>query len=466
MSTFATTTETTADRFVRAAEGFVPRRPAAVRRDRSLTAVLMAGDAAAFAAAVVVSGSPAWAFLLVPIGLLALTSRGLHRPRGGSALDVFGGSITSAGVATGALLLGGALLSPSSLPAGPLAHAFLLSAVLLCAQRAVAVVRRRTEPGEPTVVLGGGEAGDNVLRALQSNPGTGLRPVARFETDLSSASRTADARGLARLAREAGGREVVLVPGEASDAAVGQLARACAAEGLGVSVRTSAADAGGALAVDHVGPLSLVRVRPVTPHDWRFALKHAFDRAFAVLGLLAVAPVFAGLALAVRISSPGPIFYRQRRVGRDGREFDMLKFRSMRVAPAQPVVSLRLPAGIAPGGVEGDDRRTAIGSLLRRTSLDELPQLLNVLTGDMSLVGPRPERPEYVDRFVKDVDRYGDRHRIKSGMTGLAQVNGLRGKTSIADRVAYDNHYVEQWSPWLDAKILLRTVLAVFQPAE
>jgi len=466
MSTFATTSETTSDRFVRAAEGFVPRRPAAARRDRSLAAVLMAGDAAAFAAAVFVAGAPAWAFLLVPFGLIALSSRGLHRPRGAGALDTFGGALTSAAAATGTLMLGAAVLCPSALPAAPLAHAFLLASVLLCAQRAVAIVRQRTEPGAPTVILGCGEAGETVLRALERTPTAGLRPVARFETDLSAASRAADARGLARLAHEAGGHEVVIVPGDASDAAVGQLARACAAEGMGVSVRTSAGDAGGALAVDQVGPLPLVRVRAVPTRDWRFAIKHALDRAFAAFALLAVAPLFAAIALAVRLSSDGPILYRQRRVGRDGREFDMLKFRSMRPAPPQPVAALRLPTGIAPGGVEGEDRRTAIGTILRRTSLDELPQLLNVLTGDMSLVGPRPERPEYVNRFVKDIDRYGDRHRIKSGMTGLAQVNGLRGKTSIADRVAYDNHYVEYWTPALDVKILLRTVTAVFRAAE
>jgi lipopolysaccharide/colanic/teichoic acid biosynthesis glycosyltransferase len=103
---------------------------------------------------------------------------------------------------------------------------------------------------------------------------------------------------------------------------------------------------------------------------------------------------------------------------------------------------------------------------MRRTSLDELPQLLNVLRGDMSLVGPRPERPEFVDRFSADIERYAERHRLKSGMTGLAQVNGLRGKTSIRDRVAYDNHYVEHFSLSLDVKILLATVRAVFRPAE
>ena len=122
--------------------------------------------------------------------------------------------------------------------------------------------------------------------------------------------------------------------------------------------------------------------------------------------------------------------------------------------------------GEAPGGVEGADRRTGVGRLLRRTSLDELPQLINVLRGEMSLVGPRPERPEFVELFSADLRRYEDRHRVKSGMTGWAQIHGLRGQTSLADRVELDNFYIEHWSLALDWKILARTVFAVLRSAE
>jgi lipopolysaccharide/colanic/teichoic acid biosynthesis glycosyltransferase len=120
----------------------------------------------------------------------------------------------------------------------------------------------------------------------------------------------------------------------------------------------------------------------------------------------------------------------------------------------------------APGGVEGDDRRTSVGRFLRRTSLDELPQLFNVLKGDMSLIGPRPERPEFVEMFMNDIVRYGDRHRVKSGITGWAQVHGLRGQTSLAERVEWDNYYIAHWSLGLDAKILALTMAAVFRNAE
>jgi lipopolysaccharide/colanic/teichoic acid biosynthesis glycosyltransferase len=181
------------------------------------------------------------------------------------------------------------------------------------------------------------------------------------------------------------------------------------------------------------------------------------------------------------------VLFRQRRVGRDGKLFDVLKFRSMRIdgssreqaidgASASPQLGreragedselLRPGRDIGPGGVEGTDRRTRVGQLIRRTALDELPQLINVLRGEMSLVGPRPERPEFVELFRQEITRYGDRLRVKSGITGWAQVHRLRGKTSLAERVEWDNYYIAHWSLGLDLKILLLTVFAVFHGAE
>jgi len=159
-------------------------------------------------------------------------------------------------------------------------------------------------------------------------------------------------------------------------------------------------------------------------------------------------------------------------IGRDGKVFDLYKFRSMRMAShdealeREDSLGLFLGADTAPGGVEGDDRRTAVGRLVRRTSLDELPQLLNVLHGEMSLIGPRPERPEFVELFTHDITRYGDRHRVKSGITGWAQVHGLRGQTSLAERVEWDNYYIAHWSLGLDLKILALTIIALFRKAE
>jgi lipopolysaccharide/colanic/teichoic acid biosynthesis glycosyltransferase len=135
----------------------------------------------------------------------------------------------------------------------------------------------------------------------------------------------------------------------------------------------------------------------------------------------------------------------------------------MRLSPEAHNDAFGLAEGVAPGGVEGEDRRTTFGRFLRRTSLDEIPQLLNVAKGEMSLVGPRPERPEYVDVFRQSVTSYEDRLRVKAGITGWAQVNGLRGQTSLGERLLYDNFYIENWSHWLDLKILILTIPAIFR---
>jgi exopolysaccharide biosynthesis polyprenyl glycosylphosphotransferase len=232
---------------------------------------------------------------------------------------------------------------------------------------------------------------------------------------------------------------------------------------------------------DTVGGLPLMSFTTIDPRGMQFALKHAFDRVFALVLLVLLSPLMLLAAIAVALSSPGPVLFRQRRVGRDGKVFSFYKFRSMRVPPrrtatgdddAEPddeevgALQFLLGGDTAPGGVEGDDRRTSVGRFLRRTSLDELPQLLNVLRGDMSLIGPRPERPEFVKLFRQDVVRYGDRHRVRSGITGWAQVHGLRGQTSLAERVEWDNYYIANWSLGLDLKILALTLSALFRNAE
>ena len=157
------------------------------------------------------------------------------------------------------------------------------------------------------------------------------------------------------------------------------------------------------------------------------------------------------------------MLFRQRRVGRDGRVFDVLKFRTMREPAGSQRDGFELPAACAPGGIEGEDRRTPFGRWLRDSSLDELPQLINVLRGEMSLIGPRPERPEYAQRFATEITRYEERHQVKSGITGWAQVNGLRGQTSISDRVEWDNYYIKNWSLRLDLRILVLTVAEVLR---
>jgi lipopolysaccharide/colanic/teichoic acid biosynthesis glycosyltransferase len=223
------------------------------------------------------------------------------------------------------------------------------------------------------------------------------------------------------------------------------------------------------LALERFGPLPVFQLLHADPRGWQFELKYAVERVVAAIALVLLSPLLLLIALAVKLSSPGPALYRQRRIGRDGQDFDLFKFRSMQLSAGEPTSRDLVPGeapATAPGGVEGDDRRTAVGRFLRASSLDELPNLINVVFGDMAIVGPRPERPEFVEWFGRHIYRYTDRHRVRSGITGWAQVHRLRGKTSIAERSDMDNWYIENWSPLLDVRIALLTVGALFHRAE
>jgi Undecaprenyl-phosphate glucose phosphotransferase len=205
--------------------------------------------------------------------------------------------------------------------------------------------------------------------------------------------------------------------------------------------------------LEEFGGLPIISLQGAPLEGWNLIAKRVFDMAVSALALVVLTPVLAAVALAVRLSSKGPILYIQERMGLDGRVFRMLKFRTM---------SLDAEAQGARMTVKDDPRRTGIGSFLRRFSLDELPQLLNVLAGDMSLVGPRPEQPVFIETFKRQIPRYHLRHMVKAGMTGWAQVNGLRGDTSIADRIEHDLYYIENWSLVFDVKILVRTAFGGF----
>ncbi|MEN9724099.1 MAG: hypothetical protein RJB38_2085 [Pseudomonadota bacterium] len=183
---------------------------------------------------------------------------------------------------------------------------------------------------------------------------------------------------------------------------------------------------------------------------WSAKFKRLTDIVLSGFALIFLSPLLALIALAIRVTSPGPIFYRQERMGIDGSTFDMLKFRSMRV----DAEDLSGPVWAR----QNDNRRTVLGSFLRSTSLDELPQFWNVLKGDMSLVGPRPERPVFVEKFRNEIPGYMLRHKVKAGITGWAQVNGWRGDTSLEKRIECDLYYIRHWSFWMDVKILWLTV--------
>jgi Undecaprenyl-phosphate glucose phosphotransferase len=200
-------------------------------------------------------------------------------------------------------------------------------------------------------------------------------------------------------------------------------------------------------------PVIVERNEPLNIFSNRI-IKRSFDIMVSVSGLLVLAPVLLAIALLIKLTSPGPVFFRQKRIGNNNVEFTLVKFRSMTVQPEQSSNTIwTLP---------DDHRITPFGKLLRHTNLDELPQLWNVLVGDMSIVGPRPERAYFVEKFSSEIPNYRIRHRVKSGITGLAQANGWRGNTSIRKRVENDLYYLENWSLWLDLKIIFMTF---FNPA-
>ncbi|MED5329134.1 MAG: exopolysaccharide biosynthesis polyprenyl glycosylphosphotransferase, partial [Actinomycetota bacterium] len=251
---------------------------------------------------------------------------------------------------------------------------------------------------------------------------------------------------------------LIVMPGVAGDELVLRSLRwANTRPGLSVFIVPRFFDLGSGMdsvAPDRVRGYPLTQLDRVSHREFGLAAKRVFDAAVAGAALLVLSPLLLVIAAAVKLSDrKGPVFFKQERVGLYGEPINVLKFRSMRVSEASDTEWMG----------EADARITRVGSLLRRTSLDEIPQLINVVRGDMSLVGPRPERPVFVEEFSKLFPDYHDRHRMRVGLTGLAQIVGLRGDTSIEQRVKYDNIYIDQWRFTWDIEILIKTVVAVLR---
>ena len=462
-------------------------QPLALRRLRSagswtwgalgldITMLLAAAGAAELGSrgAGIVHTAPVWLAVYLAMVLLLMQVRGLYSWHVRlQALDDVRAVLAATGLAAMGLLTL-RLLLPGDVDnlAGQSIRLWAFSAVYVSAGRialgwAQVKARRQGETAKPTLILGAGRVGRLTARRLLEHPEFGLQPIGFLDKEpLEEPGLPVPVLGaswdLERLVEQHGIEHVVVTFSTAPSEVLLRQVKRCEELGVAVSLVPRLFESvTERLSVEHIGGLPLLSARRPDPKGWHFALKYIVDRIVAALILLLASPVLALLALGTLISVGRPIFFRQPRVGLDGRRFEMLKLRSMR-GSVEPIVLPDLPHDTAPGGVEGDDRRTRFGTFLRRTSLDELPQLLNVLKGDMSLIGPRPERPDFVELFERNVHRYGDRHRVKSGITGWAQVNGLRGKTSLSDRVEWDNYYIENWSLWLDFKILLLTIWAV-----
>jgi exopolysaccharide biosynthesis polyprenyl glycosylphosphotransferase len=362
----------------------------------------------------------------------------------------------------------------SSARVGPLLGFAALEVGSLTAGRVLLnTLRAQLMPPVPTLIIGAGHIGRLLGRRLVDHPQLGLQPIGFLDKDPLDDGSTGlvdlpvlgASWDLERIVRSHNVGYVIVTFSTAPTEVLLSLLQRCDALGLDVALVPRLFErVPRRIAVHHLGGVPLLQIKPANPHGLAFELKHILDRVGAAILLPLLAPALLLSALGVWLSLGRPIFFRQRRIGRDSKPFDMLKFRTM-AAPSETPIGhdgLLCQNGLAPGGVEGADRRTRVGATLRRTSLDELPQLLNVLKGEMSFIGPRPERPEFVKIFNEGVYRYDDRHRVKAGITGWSQVNGLRGKTSIQDRAEWDNYYIENWSFGMDFRILASTIRAMF----
>jgi Undecaprenyl-phosphate glucose phosphotransferase len=407
--------------------------------------------------------------VLTPVSLLILRSFQIYRSSRTARLgeELFA---LAKGVAAVAAIAGlASFFTKGELSRSVLALFAAIAAVLLCGNRvairlALRALRRRGYNLRHVLIVGTGDLARELIAKIAGHRDYGLTVRGLVATDAAAAGGSlggvpvigsiADLPGLV----ERSGVELVYLAlprseYRAEEEALDRLSDSTASVRLVPDLARAFTINS---AVEDLDGLPVVRVAETPDQGWNGLLKRAFDLACAGAGLIVLSPLLLAIAAWVRLDSPGPVFYAQERVGMNGRRFRMLKFRSMR-ADAETAG----PGWTTPG----DPRRTRAGEVLRRLSLDELPQLWNVLTGDMSLVGPRPERPMYVDEFRGRIPRYMLRHHVKAGITGWAQVNGLRGDTPLDQRIEYDLYYIRNWSLLFDVRILFLTVARVFRDA-
>ena len=431
-----------------------------------------------------------WAIAFYVLLVANLTAVRANQPRFVlSFLDDARAIIGSAAIATMTVSFVRLLVSADPNIASQAARLWLFAATYLIAARAAyhlsrARARRLGVGGRNTLIVGAGEVGQFVAARLRDRPEFGLRPIAFLdhdplplssELDLPVLGQGEDPAALAdRLAREAGPYDLdhVIISFSRLDHNVeGALIRRCQELDIPVSLVPRLFEGvPDHTSLERIGGLPLVSLNAVDPRGFAFRVKYTVDRLVATVAIVLLSPVLALAALGTRLTLGRPILFRQERVGLDGREFPMLKFRTMHGTPdergeadadwAARELGEREEGEAQPASAQHTSR---FGSVLRATSIDELPQLFNVAKGEMSLVGPRPERRSYVELFERSIRRYDDRHRVKSGITGWAQVQGLRGRTSLKDRVEWDNYYIENWSLWLDLKILMLTPIAALR---
>ncbi len=409
--------------------------------------------------------------------LLAFYNQGLYRlKRGYSKIDEFYRlcSATFLGLVLAVFLNSFLIGAEFGYSRMILVYAFILITVLTMlvrwvASALVALLRRVGVAQARIVLVGGGDATARILRRIQGAPQLGY-VVAGIVCDGTEPGHKCEIApgalilghvdNLAEIVRQNRADELIIAVSGASQQELFDLVARC--DDLPVNIRiypeafqlitTSE------VSINALTGLPLVSVKDVALRGVNRVIKRAMDVAISAFVLVLVSPLMLFVALMIKLTDPrGPVFYTQLRVGLDGKPFTVLKFRSMRFQP--PTETDLNGAGWT---TENDPRRTLLGRFIRRFSIDELPQFINVLLGDMSIVGPRPEQPKFVEQFSQTIPRYMRRHKEKAGITGWAQVNGLRGDTSITERTRYDLYYIENWSVLFDLKIMLKTILVIF----
>lgn len=439
------------------------------RHRRPTSPLVLAGvglDLVVAVASLLVAGTATGSSIVAAAALLSSrAAAGLHRHRTGlSSLSELPDTLRSSGLAFGLFCVAAFVLSGAP-DFGAWIVFFSLFTVLVTAGRALLYAgvrrRRRSDPRNRrrTAVLGAGLVGEEITLSLLAHPELGLEPVGFVDSGVTSSTGhplpmlTSDGQ-LRETLQEHEVDTLVIAYGPLSESHVVDDVIQAVRAGCQIMIVPRLFELQReAPGTEWINGIPLVRLRTDVTSSPTWWIKGAADRTFAALGIVLLSPLLALLAVAVVIDSGRPVLFRQTRVGGGARPIEVFKFRSLRPADENESQTN--------WNIKGDPRMTRLGALLRRSSLDELPQLFNVLRGDMSIVGPRPERPAFVQRFSADHPRYWARHRVPVGLTGWSQVNGLRGDTSISHRARYDNFYIANWSLWLDVRIVLLTLREV-----
>jgi Undecaprenyl-phosphate glucose phosphotransferase len=347
---------------------------------------------------------------------------------------------------------------------------FLMTVFALAVERVIfretlRYLRRKGYNLRFVLIAGTGEMAQDVLKRIELHPELGLKIIGFLshnypnpEPRIPSHEIIGDYKDIRRAIKEKDIDQVIIALPSEQHAITVELLKDIGDEMVDIKVVPDICEfmtlRGG---IDELDGLPIINLQDTPLYGWNIVIKRAVDTIFSVIMIILASPLMFAVSILIKITSPGPVFYKQERMGMDGKRFFVYKFRTMPINAEEKTGPVWAKAN--------DERRTVAGTFLRRTNLDELPQFINVLKGDMSIVGPRPERPVFVEQFKKTVPQYMLRHKMKAGITGWAQVNGWRGNTSIEKRIEYDLYYIENWSLMFDLKIILMTLWRGFKNA-